>query len=410
MAEGLTRLSNVIEGVELEEVREGRARILVPKMDKYLRHDGVYEPSWAPIFYNPLMVFNRDVSILVLNAYRSMRGVKEPLVVEPLSGTGVRAVRYALEANARVVANDIDHLSVKVIARNIELNNVAARVNVYNLDASELLAMLRRTGIKPEMIDIDPFGTPVPYIDVAVQSLGKRGIIAITATDTAPLAGVYPLTLKRRYGVRPARTAWEKEQAVRVLAGYIIRRSAAYDYGARVLLAYYADHYVRVFVELTRGAKRANDSLKQLSYAAYCRNCHHTLYTRSSELERCPLCYSRLDIIGPLYSGPLCDREFIGRMRSMLARHEYLQTTTRIKTLLNHLANECSITRPYYRIDLLCSKLKLNMPSPARIVERLAEKGYPSSLTHFDKRAVKTTAPYHVLLEVLRELSPKPPR
>jgi tRNA (guanine26-N2/guanine27-N2)-dimethyltransferase len=74
------------------------------------------------------------------------------------------------------------------------------------------------------------------------------------------------------------------------------------------------------------------------------------------------------------------------------------------KTISSLIALESSINTPYYRLDKLCSTLKLNMPSPAIVVNKLAELGYKSSRTHMDPRGVKTDAPYDALVEVVREL------
>lgn len=394
----------------VEEVREGRARILAPRARDYLRSDGVYEPAWAPVFYNPRMSFNRDLSIIFALAYKRLAGLDTLTVVEPLSGTGVRAIRYALEAEADVIANDIDPAAFKLAQLNIEMNNVDGRVRLYNLDANELLSGLRRRKIRPDIIDIDPFGSPAPFLDAAIQALGKRGVIAVTATDTAPLSGTHLRALRRRYDVHPGRTAWEKEQAVRVLAGYIIRRAACHEYGTRIMLAYFADYYVRVFALLERGAGRADRSLQQLAAGVYCPYCGYTGYAEESAAPLCPACGGRLTFVAPLYKGPLCDREIVSLMLSYARKIEWLNNRDRAIALLETLLEECSVTRPYYRVDRLASILRTNMPKPRYLVKALKEKGYQASLTHFDTRALKTTAPHALLLETVRSLSPNKPK
>ena len=77
-------------------INEGKARLKVPNPRKYVRPDGVYEPSWAPVFYNPRQVFNRDISTLALKVL--VKTFPHPVkVLDALAGTGVRAIRYALE-------------------------------------------------------------------------------------------------------------------------------------------------------------------------------------------------------------------------------------------------------------------------------------------------------------------------
>ena len=387
-----------------KRIKEGKTKIIIPDPDAYRRKDGVYEPAWAPVFYNPRMRFNRHLAVLFANVYRELAGLERLIVVEPLTGSGVRAIRYAVEAGARVYAADIDPDAVHLARINVENNGVLDSVTVEHADANEYLARLKREGIRPSIVDIDPFGSPIPFIDTAIQSISVRGVLAVTATDTAPLSGTHPRALRRRYDVKPARTAWEKEQAVRILAGYIIRRAASHDYGTRILLAYYADYYVRIYAEIRRGASRADESLSMLGYGVYCPYCGYTGYTDTLS-HQCPYCCGSLQAVGPLYRGPLCDPELVKRMRRLAEeKSTMLSEHRRITRLLEQLEAECSITKPYYRLDKLCSILHMNMPKLAQVVNALRIRGYKAARTHFDPRGFKTDAPHPEVVNNLIEL------
>lgn len=44
-----------------------------------------------------------------------------------------------------------------------------------------------------DVIDLDPYGTAAPFIDAAVQSVSDGGLLCVTCTDLAVLAGTnYP--------------------------------------------------------------------------------------------------------------------------------------------------------------------------------------------------------------------------
>ncbi len=390
-------------GYPVKEVREGLARLIVPDPDAYRRPDGVYEPAWAPVFYNPRMAFNRDIATTFARAYARLRGLSQLTVVEPLAGSGVRAVRYALEAGARVYACDIDEEAVKLAKKNVEINHVEELVVVEKNDANTYMYSLRLQGVRPAIVDVDPFGSPAPFLEAAIDLAGPRGVVAVTATDTAPLAGAYPATLRRRYEVHPARMLWEKEQAVRVLLGYIVRRAASREYGVRVLLAYYADHYVRAYVELEKGARRADKSLEQLGYGTYCPLCGYTSFTREAPAY-CPYCGTRTPHVGPIYTGSLVDTQLLELMEQEAKNMEWLAERDRVLKLLAQLREEASIPKPYYRLDKLCSLLRRNMPKLARVVDELRKRGYHAARTHFDPRGLKTDAPHPVLLDILRSL------
>ena len=52
-----------------------------------------------PVFYNPLMKLNRDISILLLNALDK----QDITIADPLAGSGVRAIRFLKELNKDII-------------------------------------------------------------------------------------------------------------------------------------------------------------------------------------------------------------------------------------------------------------------------------------------------------------------
>ena len=46
-----------------------------------------------------------------------------------------------------------------------------------------------------QWIDVDPFGSPITFIDGALQALGRVGVLEVTATDTAAPVSYTHLTL-----------------------------------------------------------------------------------------------------------------------------------------------------------------------------------------------------------------------
>ena len=55
-----------------EIIREGKVQVLVPKLEAYGVIPSDYAPSRAPVFYNPVMEFNRDLTVLAFQAYQRM--------------------------------------------------------------------------------------------------------------------------------------------------------------------------------------------------------------------------------------------------------------------------------------------------------------------------------------------------
>ena len=69
-----------------------------------------------------------------------------------------------------------------------------------------------------QWIDIDPFGSPVAFLDSAIQSLARTGMLEVTATDTAALTGSSLSSQQRRYGAKGIVDNYAHDDAVRGIA------------------------------------------------------------------------------------------------------------------------------------------------------------------------------------------------
>ena len=88
--------------------------------------------------------------------------------------------------------------------------------------------------------------------------------LAVTATDLAPLCGVHEKACIRKYGGKPLRTEYCHELGVRLLVGCVASIAARHGIGIRVVFSYCSAHYVRIYVQIAYGAKKADDSLKNI--------------------------------------------------------------------------------------------------------------------------------------------------
>ncbi|MDP6886002.1 MAG: hypothetical protein QGI58_03875, partial [Candidatus Thalassarchaeaceae archaeon] len=113
-------------------------------------------------------------------------------------------------------------------------------------------------------IDIDPFGSPVPFLDTAVQALARRGVLEISATDSAALSGSSKNPLMRRYGARVRLDKMKHDSGLRVLMATVARAAARHDRSIEPLLSIWDSHHLRVSVSVRRVMTGANDVEKSL--------------------------------------------------------------------------------------------------------------------------------------------------
>jgi tRNA (guanine26-N2/guanine27-N2)-dimethyltransferase len=392
----------------IETVKEGKAKVAVPKLELSLAESSEHVPSKAPVFYNPRMELNRDLAVLVLQTYQKTVN-RKVAVCEPLTGCGVRGIRFAKEVEGleKVVINDISPEAAQLAQYNVQKNRASSKVKVFNQDANFFLSQFAAPRKRFDYIDIDPFGSPVAYLDSAVRSLRNGGLLALTATDMAPLCGVHPNACLRKYGGKPLRTEYCHELALRLLIGCTVMTAAKHDVGLEAVFSYSAHNYVRTYVLLTYGAKEADKSIGEMGFVQHCFACfhRHVTYGISPYLEKvCPECSSKLNLAGPLWLGQLWNKQFLGKLRKE-AETRNLRLKQQILRLLFLASGESEAPMTYFVVDKLCDKWSLTIPSFNRVIEELQKKGYEAVPTHFSLKALRTNAPASVMKEILSRLA-----
>ncbi len=395
-------------GFPTKVVTEGGTRVVVPKHEAYIMEAWEYAPSKAPVFYNPAMELNRDISILALQSYQRMVG-REISVCEPFTGCGVRGVRFATEVEGvrNVIVNDINPEAASLAKFNAKLNKLSNRVIVTNEDANLLLSRYAAPRKRFNFIDIDPFGSPVPYLDASLRALRSGGLLALTATDMAPLCGVHPKACVRKYGGMPLRTEYCHELAVRLLIGCLTMTAAKHDIGIKVLFSHSTDHSIRIYAVIRYGAKCGDDSVRMMGYLLHCFSCFYrkTSMGLVTFLDRkCPECGSLFSVSGPLWLGKISDENFCVLMEKEVDGRG-LHEEKKILKLLSIARNEAEAPLSYYVIDKICDKMNLHIPPLGELIEELKRAGFQAKPTHFNNTGIRTNAPISLLNTCIRRLT-----
>ena len=358
-------------------VHEGTTELLVPGS---FNRQGPGSRT-GDVFYNKQMEFSRDVSVMFGRAVFK-EGQK---ILDGLAASGARGLRLANECGVKAdfVLNDKNLGAAVLMKQNSEQNSLG-HVRIECRDLRSLLA-----DEQFDYIDIDPFGTPIDFIDPAVQSCRNNGTIAITATDTAPLYGTYPKTCLRRYGALSQRSPFAHETGLRILIGYVVRQAATHDRAAQPVLCYHADHYFRCYLRIQNGAAKADGLLKKIGFSSYDSKSLERVIGDDRPSEKSA---------GPLWTGALFSKELMKEMRAT----GDLGTASRCDKILQIWREEAGAPALFYSIDELARRTKRSPPKLLAFVKYLEKKGAVASRTHFDPKGIKTDMKRSRLIDAYR--------
>lgn len=396
-------------GYPTEIIREGKVKVLVPKLSAFVKQPSDYAPSKAPVFYNPVMEFNRDIAVIAVQVHQKNLD-REIDVCEPLTGCGIRGVRFAVEVKnvKSLVMGDINQRAYRLANNNVQTNGLENVAVVRNEEANFLLSSHGAPRKRFDVVDIDPFGSPVRHLDSAVRAMRNEGLIALTATDMASLSGVHPRACVRKYGGKPLRTEYCHELAVRLLAGCLATVAAKHDVGIDVIFSHRGEHYVRVYATIEYGARKADESIDNMGFILHCFKCFHREVIQGPFIiahdRKCCECGSTLSIAGPLWIGSISDSQFCRMMKEETGTRK-LRLATRIQKTLHLIENESFGPATYFVIDDICDSLNLPVPSSLQVIESLRSEGFQVTPTHFSTRGVRTNAPASKVANVIRNLT-----
>jgi tRNA (guanine26-N2/guanine27-N2)-dimethyltransferase len=358
-------------------VTEGDAEIEVPEV-----RDGASDGSGDGVFFNPTQELNRDVTVAVLRAYRD-REPRASSYLDAMAASGVRGVRAGL-AGYDVTCADVDADAVSLARSNLARNGVDGTVHHRNVNA-----LLHEDG-PFDVVDVDPFGSPMPFADGAV--VAGRDLVCVTATDTAPLCGAHFDAGVRTYATVPRNTEYHAEMGLRVLVSALVRTAARYDVAAVPVLSHVTRHYARTYLELDHGARRADAAVERLGYVHHCDDCLHRDHQTgliARPPEACPACGSSVVTAGPIWLGPVRDADFTRTVREAVT--DDMGEASAARSLLETLADEVEAPT-HYDQHRLCKQWGVPAPSMDAFVGALRDAGHEASRAHYHGTALKTTA------------------
>ena len=354
------------------QITEGGTILLVPSVSLE-----VEPPPAEPAFFNPRAKFNRDVSVAAYAAMlKRLRG--PPDMLDCMAGVGARGLRAANEAGVeKVVLNDRNPAARALAARSARLNGLDA--DISDRDACLLCSERSGAGLRAGIVDLDPFGTPAPFIDCALRAVRHGGMLSLTATDLRVLNGPFRAACRRRYGGVSLRVRYGRELGIRLLLGCVRVVAARLGIGVEPLAVESDLHYYRAYMSV----RRRPDTADNTGYIAHCDSCGHR--SVSDPCSPCAACGKSADFAGPLWTGPLFDGPFVQDMRAVAPQG--------CGRLLEEAAAEAGLPACYHTVDEVSARTGRQPVSPDKAVKALRSAGFAASRTSFDPTGFRTDAP-----------------
>lgn len=345
-------------------------------------------------------------------------------VLEGLAASGLRSIRFAREVPGlrSVVANDASARAVDLMRRNVQLNDVAHLVQPSQADARMLMYQHQKASERFDVIDLDPYGSPAPFLDAAVQAVSEGGLLCVTCTDMAVLAGNSGETCYSKYGAMALKSRACHEMALRIVLHSLDLRANCYQRFVVPLLSISADFYVRVFVRVFTGQAKVKASASKQALVFQCVGCGAFHLQRLGKASgaaggrvkfsaacgppvapECEHCGQRHQLGGPMWAEPLHDLDFVGQvLEAVSANPGRFHTAERIRGVLSVITEELPDVPLYYTLDQLSSTIHCSTPSLLQLRSALLHAGFRVSLSHACKNAVKTDAPSSALWDIMR--------
>lgn len=339
------------------------------------------------VFYNPVMKINRDISLLVIATYFN----KPITFCDPMSASGIRELRFLKtipDKFEKIVMGDISPTAIENIKKNFKYNKIS-------LDKTKLIvgdAINTITSQYFHFIEIDPFGTPVPFLDSAIQRMKHEGILSVTATDTAALCGTYPKTTQRRYGIKIQKTHWHDELGLRNLIAYCQWQGAKYERTLTPIVSISHQHFYKIFFKVEEGRTQALNTINQLSYIKWNKK------TQSTTTHK----YEDEETFGKTYIGPLNNKEFLNKL---LTNINLIEDKKEVEKLITKLVEEIE-TLGYFDPHKLEKEFKIQKSIKyEKLFEEIRNLGHQISKPHNSKLGIKTTANYKDIINVIKKFN-----
>jgi tRNA (guanine26-N2/guanine27-N2)-dimethyltransferase len=351
-------------------------------------------------FFKPETLVARDLGVLAAAVYRQQNPCLN--VLDGMSGCGIRALRYALEANADWLwVNEANPEIAAVLRQNLRAQLRPEQVHVTTESVRHVLQDCLGQRRYFDLVDLDCFGSPAAFLTDCVRATRLNGLMYLTSTDSRTCEGHNPAASLRHFGAYARAHPATHEQGLRLLLGVISQQAVMQGFAIAPLFSYFQGQTYRVMVRLVKGHHWSEDLS---GFIGHCHPCGHfdVVHWRGLSRGVCPHHATPipLTLSGPLWLGPLHDLEFLTCMGNLAQQWGWQDR----QNLLALMAGEIPLPPYFFTLGEIGRHAKVDIPKRSHILKALKNSKYTAVLTHIEAQAVKTNAPFCALVKIARKI------
>ena len=415
---------------------------------------GPAKKSDSPVFHNVAMANNRTRSVLLLGlAIRERWLLKEGKlrVLDGLAASSLRSRRWLNELPEQLVKK----LEIISVDRNRESVNWAlanhkkyppenSNPEQLSIQEGDLRQIVYSGGW--QWIDIDPYGSPIPFLDSAMQNLARKAILQVSATDTAALCGTYPQVTRRRYAAYAVNDTVTHDTAIRILLGNIALCAAKHERSIEPLMSVFDGHHTRVSVLVTPGKKNASNVYENIGWRVNSpdKNTITTSIKAGLHSFGCadypqprvflpynspPKSLANGKVSGPLWTGPIAKKQVLEHLTEDYALetcgickddHKHLislanwkdedlrmsnkKVISCVKRL--HQSKDAVETNGLVTMDELPQWINIDgPPSPKKLISAINQRGFKAAVSVISTPAIQTDIPWNELIKIVKDIN-----
>lgn len=371
---------------------------MISQSDWYREEQAEFQVGDA--FYNPDSKYVRDLGILAATVYRQEHGSLR--VLDALAGSGVRSLRYWQESKADYLWVNEGNPQLNFILQQNFTSAIAPECyQITHQDAHRVFFRCYLEQDYYDLVDVDCFGSAVPYLNNMLWATKIGGLMYLTSTDGRTLTGHPPEKTVQVYNAIARSHPAIQEQALRLLIGATQQQAAGRGLGIEPIFSLFTGQTYRVMLRLT---SKPQLTANNYGFLAYCHNCgnYQTFSWRKLNKVGCSCSHPAVTLSGAMWLGQLHDRQYLKRFVSLAQNWQW----HKLIKLLNLMQGEIDFSPYFYTLREIGSRGKLDLPKRSHLIVALQHKGYRAAATHIDPQGIKTNASMEDCIAISKQIEP----